>query len=316
MRCRVRRASGAGPCRGPGSRAAGESPADGDGCRRSGWAPAPGPGQDAPSPLWCPGTQKRIRYGRLPFQADLIKGKGHLSLAYGDVGLRLAGAAQGLQLAAPLLGAGLGEPVLSLEVTAQLDATAVMQQPLRAADRQLVLSGVAAAASLGLQEQRRPPLPQDGSLSTPGAALPPCPLRALLVGAGAHQRRADPWGTASDQVLQRDHPRGSDQALGREAEGGLAGPPAPVDAASRGQATGQKLLMVSRSGSLSASTAAIPAGRANPAARGLGCRLPRPSPGVIEAGSACRAPLAAATRFGFSCLHWPEPAFRRSVARS
>jgi hypothetical protein len=93
-----------------------------------------------------------------PFQADLIEGEGKLTLANGGIGLALAGAAQGLQLAAPLLGAGLAEPVLGLEVIAQLDATAVMQQALQAADRQLVLAGVAAAAGLGLQEQRRPPL--------------------------------------------------------------------------------------------------------------------------------------------------------------
>jgi hypothetical protein len=108
----------------------------------------------------CGALELRSGFGweRWPLQPDLIKREGKLALANGGVGLALAGAAQGLQLAAPLLGAGLAEPVLGLKVIAQLDAAAVMQQALQAADRQLVLTGVAAAAGLGLQEQRRPPL--------------------------------------------------------------------------------------------------------------------------------------------------------------
>jgi hypothetical protein len=99
--------------------------------------------------------------GGRPFQADLIEGEGKLALMNGSVGLALAGAAQVFSVA-PLLGARLAEPVLGLEgVIAQLDTAAMMQKSLQAADRLLVLAGVAAAAGLGLQEQRRPPLLQN-----------------------------------------------------------------------------------------------------------------------------------------------------------
>jgi hypothetical protein len=71
---------------------------------------------------------------------------------------------QGLQLATPLLGAGLAETVLGLQVIAQLNPTAVMLQALQAADRQLVLAGVAAAPGRSKWGHCRQKSPQVGWL--------------------------------------------------------------------------------------------------------------------------------------------------------
>lgn len=83
----------------------------------------------------------------------------------------------------------------------------------------------AAALPPGRLAQQRPP----------GAAFPPCPLRALLPGAGAHHRRTDPRPAAVTQVPQGDHTRRCDQALVPEAQAGLAALRAPVDAATQGE---------------------------------------------------------------------------------
>ena len=141
--------------------AAGQDPGRQVDLQRMGMAVADRVGRQHPRqgrmhPVRCGalGCSRELRLLGRPFKPDLIEGEGKLPLANGGVGLALAGAAQGLQLAAPLLSAGLAEPVLGLEVIAQLDAAAVMQQPLQAADRQLVLAGVAAAAGLGLEEHQ------------------------------------------------------------------------------------------------------------------------------------------------------------------
>ena len=113
-------------------------------------------GQGRMYPVGCAALGRRpgLRLLGRPFQTDLVEGEGKLSLANGGVGLALAGQAQGLQLAAALLSAGLAEPLLGLEVIAQLDATAVMKQPLQPGERGAVVGFVAATPRFGLQEHQ------------------------------------------------------------------------------------------------------------------------------------------------------------------
>ena len=95
------------------------------------------PGQLRMYPVGCGALGRRpgLRLLGRPFQTDLVEGEGKLSLANGGVGLALAGQAQDLQLAAALLAAGLAETLLGCEVITQLDATAVMKQPLQPGER-------------------------------------------------------------------------------------------------------------------------------------------------------------------------------------